>query len=304
MENGSTLCHENKKPSRIFLDVQPDGSLIDCSTVFTLQAEAQFNHFCIRHVVSGNEQYTINGRSYKVGAGTYLLANRTAEGSVFVESKTAVRGICIDIAHELISEAVAFQIRPDTAQLDSNLDVFFGTDQYLDHQYSAKSTQVGGILERVNSYLTSSNLGDYAINQEFYYALAEAVVIDHLPIYQQLQQLRVVKSQTRNALYRRVEKGKEFLDQAFLQPLTVGQIAREAYLSEYHFYRLFKQVYGMSPHQYIVHKRLAFAHVCLLQGADTVSDLAIASGFADVQSFCKAFKRKYGVTARALRRSA
>jgi AraC family transcriptional regulator len=105
-------------------------------------------------------------------------------------------------------------------------------------------------------------------------------------------------------IFRRVEKGKEYLDTAFLQPLTVGQMAREAHVSEYHFYRLFKQIYGMSPHQYLVHRRLAFAYDCLLQGADAVSDLAISSGFADVQSFCKAFKRRYGKTAGALRRSA
>lgn len=89
--------------------------------------------------------------------------------------------------------------------------------------------------------------------------------------------------------------GKSYIDSNFKSHLSIEEIAKECGLSEYHFHRLFKSVYGNSPYQYILNKRLNLALEKLKKGNDTLTDIAYEIGFADIYSFSKAFKKNYGV---------
>ena len=117
---------------------------------------------------------------------------------------------------------------------------------------------------------------------------------DHIPVFRQLQSVSSVKPVTRKDLLRRLTKGKEYIDTHFILPLQVDDIARECGLSEYHFYRLFKNVFGISPHQKIVQNRLTYGRHLIKHKYASVSDAALASGFSDVYAFSKSFKKHFG----------
>jgi AraC-like DNA-binding protein len=59
---------------------------------------------------------------------------------------------------------------------------------------------------------------------------------------------------------------------------------------------LFKKVVGVSPHQYILSKRLELGKELLEKKQMPVSAAALESGFADVFSFSKAFRKHFGVS--------
>ena len=80
----------------------------------------------------------------------------------------------------------------------------------------------------------------------------------------------------------------------FLQIKEIKEIADHCGMSEYHFFRLFKAVIGISPHQYLIRKRIENAHALLSDKSHSVSDVAFLCGFADVFSFSKAFKKHTG----------
>src|ERR1700741_1652568 len=88
--------------------------------------------------------------------------------------------------------------------------------------------------------------------------------------------------------------GKEFMDENFLVNPQVNRVAKERSMSEFHFYRCFKQVYGISPYQYMLMKRLQHANVLLNEEGKTISSIASECGFPDLSTFSKAFKRKFG----------
>ena len=96
-------------------------------------------------------------------------------------------------------------------------------------------------------------------------------------------------------LYRRVVQAKLFIDEHFASAIGVGNIADEAYFSKFHFIKLFKSIYGKTPHQYLVHVRIEKA-MQLLKGAMPVADVCYAVGFESVTSFCGLFKRRAGIT--------
>ncbi|MEC5143623.1 AraC family transcriptional regulator [Chitinophaga sp. 212800010-3] len=96
-------------------------------------------------------------------------------------------------------------------------------------------------------------------------------------------------------LYRRVVQAKLFIDHHFADDIDLNNISDEAYFSKFHFIRLFKKIYGKTPHQYLIWVRLEKAMELLKYGS-TVSEACYAVGFESVGSFSALFKRTTGVS--------
>jgi len=78
-------------------------------------------------------------------------------------------------------------------------------------------------------------------------------------------------------------------------------LAREARLSRYHFLRIFRQLTGLTPHQYVLRSRLRHAAARLLTQPTRVLDVALDSGFGDVSNFNHAFRAEFGMSPRLFR---
>jgi AraC family transcriptional regulator len=85
--------------------------------------------------------------------------------------------------------------------------------------------------------------------------------------------------------------------------LVLGELAREAGLSPYHFLRTFTGLIGVTPHQYVMRTRLREAASRLVADSDHVLDVALDCGFGDVANFHRAFRTEFGVSPRAYRRA-
>ena len=69
----------------------------------------------------------------------------------------------------------------------------------------------------------------------------------------------------------------------------------QAGLSAFHFLRLFSDVLGVTPHQYLVRSRLRHAARRLADDDGTITDIAYDVGFADLSNFVRTFRRAAGV---------
>jgi AraC family transcriptional regulator len=250
--------------------------------------------FAIRYVTQGVEHYNFYGQDYPVGQGQYLMSNACQEGYVEIDEKERTTGICIGIDPDIVSAVVATSARPDTAFSDLELASFFCTSHFLENKYNTTRTILGQFLESLSTEPHDYPLSNEAESLEFFYTIAEKIVADHVPIFKQLQAIPSLRTDTKKDLFRRVARGKDLIDTAFNTPLSIETIAKEACLSEYHFFRLFKTICGVSPHQYILKKRFAYAHDALSKGKTSVSDVAFEVGFSDIFTFSKAFKKHFG----------
>jgi len=100
--------------------------------------------------------------------------------------------------------------------------------------------------------------------------------------------------------YRRLVQAKLFIDAHFDEPINLDAIADEAYFSKFHFIRIFKKTYLLTPYQYLVQVRLEKAKL-LLQSAIPVIDACYACGFESIPSFTTLFKKTTGYTPAAYR---
>lgn len=281
---------------------------IDFSAFKELHRNLPFKNFSVKYVVEGCEHYTLNGHRHSVQAGHYLLANQFVEGFVEIESTSTVRGICISLAPQLMMEAVASHLQPGTPHPDLALDRFFSTPDFLENQYAAGQTGAGRLLRHIEQNGThwpdkTALSAPAALTQELCFALAGRIVADHVPVFRQLQAIKSIKPATKKDLFRRVSNGKEYLDAHFSESLDIATAARAGCLSEYHFFRLFRAVHGMSPYRYVLQKRLEKAVFRLKEGRISMAGIAEESGFADIHAFSKAFKKGMGVSPRAFQRA-
>jgi AraC family transcriptional regulator len=79
-------------------------------------------------------------------------------------------------------------------------------------------------------------------------------------------------------------------------------LAREAKLSRYHFLRVFQQLTGLTPYQYLRRTRLRRIATRLIADSAPVIDIAMDSGFGDVSNFNHAFRAEFGLCPRSYRK--
>ena len=102
---------------------------------------------------------------------------------------------------------------------------------------------------------------------------------------------------------RRLARVLQLIDTHLDRDLTLDELAREACLSPFHFARAFKAATGESPHRYLLQRRLDRAKALLGAGNLTMTEVALACGFASAAHFATSFKRANGVTPSVFRRT-
>lgn len=75
---------------------------------------------------------------------------------------------------------------------------------------------------------------------------------------------------------------------------TLGELAQAACLSPFHFHRVFKAAYGLTPHEYLHRARLSRAHALIALGQASVGEACFEVGFASLGSFSRLFKARFG----------
>jgi AraC family transcriptional regulator len=88
----------------------------------------------------------------------------------------------------------------------------------------------------------------------------------------------------------------EFIDAHLAEPLSLGQLAGLCALSEYHFARMFRESFGLPPHQYLLARRLAHARHLLRSTRMAFGAIALECGFASASHFNNRFRQVVGAT--------
>jgi AraC-like DNA-binding protein len=100
---------------------------------------------------------------------------------------------------------------------------------------------------------------------------------------------------------RRAVETALWIDANSHQEIDLERAAGEAGISPFHFLRLFANVLGVTPHQYLVRSRLRHAARLLADDDLPITGVAYDVGFGDLSNFVRTFHRAAGVSPRAFR---
>jgi len=93
----------------------------------------------------------------------------------------------------------------------------------------------------------------------------------------------------------------EYIHANLTADLSIVELARMAQTSPFHFARHFRASIGLTPHQYVMERRIERAKWLLADCSRSIAAVAYASGFATQAHLTTVFRRLVGVTPRAYR---
>ena len=102
---------------------------------------------------------------------------------------------------------------------------------------------------------------------------------------------------------RSLQRVISYINANLQEPLSLAELAGIAKLSPHHFATVFKASTGMSPHRYVIEKRLERARDLLRRNHHSISEIAYAVGFSSQSHLTAHFRQTAGLTPRGFRQS-
>jgi AraC-like DNA-binding protein len=95
---------------------------------------------------------------------------------------------------------------------------------------------------------------------------------------------------------RRVAEALRQIEAASDDAVSLAELAASAAMSRYHFLRVFRDLVGLTPYQFVLRARLHRAAVQLRQSREAISTIAFDCGFGDLATFNRRFRRIVGTS--------
>lgn len=93
---------------------------------------------------------------------------------------------------------------------------------------------------------------------------------------------------------RRMLRARDLMDRCYAEPLDIPRLGAVAHLSPSQFGRVFKSVFGETPHRYLQRRRVERAMTLLRQTDRPVTQVAWDVGFASLGTFSRTFSTVVG----------
>ena len=241
--------------------------------------------YTVTTLLAGRLVATIGGESFELCAGQTALTN--------VSQNHSARGERIEFVSVALSPTLVNEIVSEIGLTRTTPNVLF-RQSLIDDSAIAKAAF------EIASEIAEHQLGRAAMLEAQVRQLAIHLLRFHLAVRQSDQ----IELSRAGPVDRRLRRAIEFMHDNFSRELALEEIASAAYLSEYHFARLFKQITGVTPHVYLANIRLERARKLLVETALPISEIAAMVGYQSQSHFSKMFRSVAGITPRSYREAA
>ena len=102
---------------------------------------------------------------------------------------------------------------------------------------------------------------------------------------------------------RQIVLAARFINDHYMEPISAADIASAAGFSPNYLSKRFREAAGIGVHEYLMFVRLQHAALDLVSTSDSITEIALRTGFSDSNYFKDAFKKKYGMTPSAYRKN-
>lgn len=254
----------------------------------------------IKSFVSGEALYEVGKGSFRLGADKYLVLNGGQEYSIIIDAATPVESFCVFIAPSLARSVQRSLTLPSTQLLDDP-DVRSGSPPSFVERTCPHDGVVSPVLVRLRT-MHARHRDEASWLEEGLHELMARLFRKHHDTLREAEDVQSLRASTREDLYRRLHLAREYAAACLDQSLTLDDLARVAGLSPNHLLRTFRSLFGQTPYQYIVAKRIERAEALLTTSDTSITEICFEVGWRSLGSFSFAFHRHTGLSPRAYRR--
>jgi AraC family transcriptional regulator len=253
----------------------------------------------IRTVWGGTQHCHFDGRTIAVDDDSFLILNH---GRIYSTSIRATQPV----------ESLTVCFQPDLIRL-ANSETESSTEKVLERgnatpEHPADFIEnlqphegaVSPVLKFIRAHLLRG-LIDEAWYEEQLIFLLERMCCRQGKVLEQIDQLALIRPATRREVFRRIALATDFLHTHYVEDVDLDTLAGMAYLSKFHFLRLFTLIHGVTPRVYLQRKRVTVA-VRLLESTQlTISEVAARVGFAHESTLLRHIRRRTKLSPRQIR---
>jgi AraC family transcriptional regulator len=291
----SSYFHTITEENKLILNKPADSDVIYYSELNEWFTQNAFRSFSLKYVIDHCIYYKVGNKEHVVSKANFLLACKQPHVNAYFESKQTVKSICIDICPTTVAEAFTVLTAQSDHDLDNYLAGYFKTPEFFEAVCPVKTAQFGNKLNDLAEAIAKGQAQDH-VDKEWFLDLVEKVIFHEYGNYLALNGIHSVKLETKKEILRRLKTAQQYMDTEFLEVNEINQVASFCNMSEFHFFRSFKQAFGISPYQYLLSKRLELAKELIKKADMNITHIAAHCNFPDVFTFSKAFKRHFKVT--------
>jgi AraC-like DNA-binding protein len=248
----------------------------------------------------GEEVYEADGVAHRVRPGSYLILNHGQRYSSYIPSRESVESLCIFFRPGFAESLLRDLLTPDDRLLDDPAGNEGGTIRFAELVYTHDDL-VAPMLSELHDVLVRRQPERGWLEERFHIMLPRLLQV-HRGVVRGLQRVPSLRSGTRLEIYRRLNIARGFIHDNYSRRIGLAEMASAAHLSVHHFLRLFKSLYGATPHQYLTRLRLGHAGDLLRRTDRSINDICFDSGFESPTSFSLLFRRHFGVAPSHFRR--
>lgn len=246
----------------------------------------------IKCAFNGTEHYETSNTHYTVDDDHFLVFNNGKMYSSWIESETEVDSFTLNITPAFEQQA----IRSVACKTDQQLDDPFGTEQY-DLRFTERLYKHNGLVTRVlNKMWEGSGNTDL-----LFYQLMEDLVQLQSNTNLEISAIGKAKLSTRKEIFDRLIRSKDYIHSCYSKDISIEDLAGVACMNTFYFLRQFRNVFGITPHQFLTERRMEVAASLLRSTTRPVGEVCVDAGFSDLSSFAKLFRRHYGISPAAFR---
>lgn len=254
----------------------------------------------IKCAYNGVEYYIKNGIRYAVGDKCFLILNEGTLYESFIESDKKVESFTINFTKELTDNVIAGIQNNDDFLLENHLIGSQSPFSFFEKLYM-QDDNMSKLLFEIRTLSQQNPPDTEALNEKLHFLLEQMCRLQ-LNTLKEANNFKASRQSTRMELYRRLNQVKDFLYSNYNKQINLNDLAKISCLSPHHLLRKFKVQFGITPHQYLIKKRMEAARENLVRTDKSISEICFASGYEDLSSFSRLFKQQYNSTPEAFRK--
>ena len=236
-------------------------------------------------LLAGRVDYLVEGRSYALKPWDVLLVRHHTIHKAVIDRTQPYERIIIYLDGKYFGRSM-----PE-ARLMGSFDQADRAGQHLLTPSDAQRQEIQRVLRAYEDSARDEGIGAPALRETF---------IIQLLIH--ISRMTASAAPSRESQYDpKIQQVLSYINEHLHEELTVDQLAERAYLSKYHFMRLFKAQTGSTVHAYVRQKRLLHAARLIREGV-SVGKAAADSGFGDYSAFHRAFRESFGISPGSLKK--
>ena len=238
------------------------------------------SNYQIIYICEGSAEFTVNKKTCRVDSDSIIFVSHLESHELKI-LQYPYRRYLIHIKPDYLSSVV------NEPQLAS---IFKNRPESFEHAINLNKNESSKIRYIINKmYEEWTNPSDFSID-----AIGSYMQLMLISLYRNNRECFPLTGLSRS--FNLVMQVQKYIEEHILEPITLKEVSKLFYTNMYYLSHLFKEISGFTFKEYIILQRISKAKDLLVHSNQSVTDVAMNSGFGNVSHFIRIFKNHEGMT--------